>query len=45
MEGSPFGAVKDVAILSALAGNIITIIMMAITWPLISPLDFGQNTC
>lgn len=43
MEGSPFGAVKDVAILSALAGNITTIAMLAITWPLISPLGFGAD--
>jgi hypothetical protein len=33
MEGSPFGAVKDVAILSALAGNIITILMMVCQRP------------
>lgn len=44
MEGSPFGAVKDVAILSALAGNIITIVMMAVTWYVNRPIDFGENT-
>ncbi|NKJ41327.1 MULTISPECIES: hypothetical protein [unclassified Novosphingobium] len=44
MEGSPFGAVKDVAILSALAGNIITIGMMGITWYVSGRVDFGQNT-
>lgn len=42
MEGSPFGAVKDVAILSALAGNIMTVAMLAATWPVISSLNFGE---
>lgn len=41
MEGSPFGAVKDVAILSALAGNIMTVIMLALTWPVIGTLGLG----
>lgn len=43
MEGSPFGAVKDVAILSALAGNIMTIVMLAVTWPVISKMGFGTD--
>lgn len=43
MEGSPFGAVKDVAILSALAGNIMTIVMLAMTWPIISQLNLGDG--
>lgn len=43
MEGSPFGAVKDVAILSALSGNIMTLVMLALTWPVVSKLGFGQN--
>ncbi len=43
MEGSPFGAVKDVAILSALAGNIMTVAMLVITWPVISKLGFGAD--
>ncbi|MCW1381384.1 hypothetical protein OLX02_00975 [Novosphingobium sp. KCTC 2891] len=43
MEGSPFGAVKDVAILSALSGNIMTLVMLALTWPMISKLGFGQS--
>jgi hypothetical protein len=38
MEGSPFGAVKDVAILSALAGNIMTVLLLIFTWPIISQL-------
>ncbi len=43
MEGSPFGAVKDVAILSALAGNIMTVAMLIVTWPIISQLSFGDG--
>jgi len=43
MEGSPFGAVKDVAILSALAGNIMTVVMLAITWPIIGTLGLGVS--
>ncbi|WP_255530308.1 hypothetical protein [Novosphingobium sp. NBM11] len=43
MEGSPFGAVKDVAILSALAGNILTLAMLALAWPLIGLLGFGKD--
>lgn len=35
MANSPFGAVKDVAILSAVAGNAITLILMALSWPLL----------
>lgn len=36
MAAAPFGAIKDVAILSALAGNIATVIMLAITWPFLN---------
>ncbi|MBN2971034.1 hypothetical protein JW805_03260 [Roseomonas aeriglobus] len=35
LTGSPFGAIKDVAVLSALAGNIATLVMMAATAPLL----------
>ncbi|WP_242097515.1 hypothetical protein [Sphingomonas sp. CROZ-RG-20F-R02-07] len=34
MVAAPFGAVKDVSILSAIAGNAITLLMMAIALPL-----------
>ena len=43
MDGSPFGAVKDVAILSALAGNVLTVAMLALAWPLIAELGFGHD--
>lgn len=41
LEGSPFGAVKDVAVLSALAGNVITLVVLAIASPFLRllPLD------
>ena len=32
---APFGAIKDVSILSALAGNMITLAMMVAAWPLV----------
>ena len=36
MANSPFGAVKDVAILSAVAGNAVTLVLMALSWPLLA---------
>ncbi|MFM9976437.1 MAG: hypothetical protein ACKVOP_00120 [Sphingomonadaceae bacterium] len=39
MATSPFGAVKDVAILSAMVGNAITLLMLALTWPLFQSLN------
>ena len=46
MVAAPFGAVKDVSILSAIAGNAITLLMMAIAIPLgyrlIPPEKFGM---
>lgn len=43
MTGSPFGAVKDVAILSAFAGNIMTILLLIYAWPVLSQLEFGGS--
>lgn len=40
MHASPFGAVKDVAILSAVVGNICTLAMIVFAWPLIAQLNF-----
>jgi hypothetical protein len=40
MVAAPFGAVKDTAILSALAGNIATLVMMAFAYPLVQQLQF-----
>lgn len=44
LEATPFGAVKDVAILSAIAGNVITLLMLAVTWPLASATQLGLQT-
>ncbi len=38
MAGSPFGAVKDSAILSGVMGNVVTLTMLALTFPLLSSL-------
>ncbi len=36
MTTAPFGAIKDVTILSALTGNIVTLMMLALAWPLVT---------
>ena len=41
MTGAPFGAIKDVAILSALVGNVVTLAMMALAYPIIGELRLG----
>lgn len=43
MEASPFGAIKDVTILSALSGNVMTLLLMACAWPLLHTLDLGTT--
>jgi hypothetical protein len=40
---APFGAIKDVAILSALVGNAVTLIMVAIALPLLGAVDAGLD--
>ncbi|WP_340266039.1 hypothetical protein [Sphingobium mellinum] len=40
---APFGAIKDVAILSALVGNVVTLVMVALAFPLLSAVDAGVN--
>ncbi len=41
MVGAPFGAVKDVAILSAVVGNCVTLAMLALAYPLLGALHLG----
>jgi hypothetical protein len=41
MATSPFGAVKDVTILSAMVGNACTLALMAFAWPFIGKLGHG----
>jgi hypothetical protein len=38
LTAAPFGAIKDVSIASALAGNIATLVMCALSWPFIGNL-------
>jgi len=41
MSGAPFGAIKDVAIMSAVVGNVVTLAMMALAYPIIGQLRLG----
>lgn len=42
MEATPFGAVKDVAIMSAVAGNIMTLALIAAAYPYLALLPLDQ---
>lgn len=44
MIDAPFGAIKDVAILSAQVGNMVTLALVAVAWPLLGPLHLGTRT-
>lgn len=44
ITNAPFGAIKDVAILSAMVGNMVTLIMLAIAWPLLGVLHLGLGS-
>ena len=44
METAPFGAIKDVTILSALTGNIATLVMLVAAWPLVSAGELGMES-
>lgn len=41
METAPFGAIKDVTILSALTGNVVTVLLLIPAWPLVSSGEIG----
>lgn len=43
MVGAPFGAVKDVAILSAVVGNCVTLVMLGLAYPLFGSLHLGLD--
>lgn len=43
MAAAPFGAIKDVTILSALTGNVMTLVMLVLTWPLVSSGQVGME--
>jgi hypothetical protein len=41
IAGAPFGAIKDVAILSAIAGNVVTLILFALAYPVLGRAHLG----
>ncbi len=41
MTSAPFAAIKDVAILSAMTANVVTLVLLALAWPLLSGLNLG----
>ena len=43
ITAAPFGAIKDVTILSALVGNVVTLAMILIALPFFGPLLFGTE--
>lgn len=43
MPTAPFGTIKDVTILSALTGNIATLVMLAFAWPLVASGAIGME--
>ncbi len=43
-DAAPFGAVKDVAILSAIAGNVVTVALLALIWPLMGTTQLGMES-
>ena len=44
MTAAPFGAVKDVAILSAMAANAVTLVLMVLAYPLLGTLHLGIDS-
>ena len=43
-DAAPFGAIKDVAILSAMAGNVVTITLLILIWPLMGATQLGMES-
>lgn len=43
MAGSPFGAVKDSALLSGMMGNLATLVMLVLTYPLLASLHLTMD--
>lgn len=41
MTSAPFAAIKDVAILSAMTANVVTLVLLVLAWPLLSGLNLG----
>lgn len=43
LETAPFGAIKDVAILSAMVGNLVTLALLIAAWPLLRTSEIGLD--
>lgn len=43
LETAPFGAIKDVAILSAMVGNVVTLALLVMAWPLLRTSAIGLD--
>lgn len=43
LTSAPFGAIKDVNILSALAANLVALVLLIVTFPFLSQLHIGNN--
>lgn len=43
MKGSPFGAIKDSAILSATVGNVVSLVLLALAFPILGRIDIGAT--
>lgn len=43
VDAAPFGAIKDITILSALTGNLATLVMLALAWPFVSAGQLGME--
>ena len=44
MTSAPFGAIKDVAILSAMVANAVTLVLVVLAYPLLGTLHLGVDT-
>lgn len=44
MTSTPFGAIKDVAILSAMVANAVTLLLLVLAWPLLGNLPLGIDS-
>ncbi|MEQ1498736.1 MAG: hypothetical protein ABL914_08725 [Novosphingobium sp.] len=41
LDAAPFGAIKDITILSALTGNLATLVMLVLAWPFVTAGQLG----
>lgn len=43
LSAAPFGVIKDVSVLSAQTGNLVTLAMLGLAWPALGTLQLGQH--